>query len=153
MEDRPLLFDASEMPPSWPETPREEEPREIDADEFIDDAQVVSTTDAMQPVLFELPPRWKNEWVGMPEFVQEDLTPFKTLYVHFETRADMEAFSRLVEQTVNLTTRSIWYPKAEIGHFINKRWVDAIPSANGRSDVSEKGSDDGIETFDDGEAE
>ena len=67
---------------------------------------------------------WQREWQGMPEFNQKDLAPFKTIYVHFTCLQDMEAFSKLVNQSVSKKTRSIWYPKAEIGRIANKRYID-----------------------------
>ena len=60
----------------------------------------------------------------MPEYVSEDLSPYKSLPVHFATKEDMEAFSQLVGQPVAKTSRSIWYPQAEIGHTSDKRYVD-----------------------------
>jgi len=67
------------------------------------------------------------EWTGMPEFESNDLTPWKTLKVHFEKISDREAFGKLVGQTVTDETRSIWYPRAEIGHYADKRY--ATPEA------------------------
>lgn len=68
---------------------------------------------------------WYDEyWKGMPEFVQKDLTPLKSIYVHFETIEDMEAFAKLVGQKLTLNTRSIWYPEAEIGRYADKLFVD-----------------------------
>lgn len=66
---------------------------------------------------------WVVEWVGMPEFVQEDLTPRYSVIVHFESDEDMAAFAKLVEQTVTPNTRSLWYPEAEIGHMMDKRYA------------------------------
>lgn len=63
----------------------------------------------------------------MPEFVQNDLTPVKTIYVHFETLQDMAAFAVLVDQPITTNTRSIWYPEAEIGRFADKRYIDGSP--------------------------
>lgn len=60
----------------------------------------------------------------MPEYVSEDLTPYKSLPVHFATKEDMEAFSEFVGQPVVKTSRCIWYPQAEIGHTSDKRYVD-----------------------------
>ena len=62
-------------------------------------------------------------WVGMPEFEQEDMTAWKTLLVHFSGQSDLEAFAALVGQVVTLQTKSIWYPPAEIDHYITKRYV------------------------------
>ncbi len=78
-----------------------------------------------QVPLFDKGEWWQEHWKGMPEFVQKDLDPFKTIYVHFENREDMNAFSTLVGQKIGVDTRSIWYPEAEIGHYANKSYVDA----------------------------
>jgi len=74
--------------------------------------------------LFEMEEDWQKEWQGMPEFDQKDLTPFKTVYVHFHDLEGMQAFARFVDQPVTLDTRSIWYPKAEIGRIADKRYSD-----------------------------
>lgn len=74
--------------------------------------------------LIDIDEDWKREWQGMPEFIQKDLEPYKTIYVHFENRADTEAFSKLIEQRITFNTKSIWYPQAEIGRFADKRYID-----------------------------
>lgn len=51
------------------------------------------------------------EWQGMPEFVQRDLLPKKTLVINFANLRDMEQFAAMIGQTVNETTRSVWYPE------------------------------------------
>jgi hypothetical protein len=70
---------------------------------------------------------WEEHWKQMPEFAQEDLKPWKSIYVHFENRADMEAFEKLVGQRINLTTKFIWYPEATISRYIrtNRRYEDS----------------------------
>lgn len=68
---------------------------------------------------------WRQEWQGMPEFVQEDLTPWKSLTAHFETKEDYNKFSKLVGQRLTTKTQSIWYPEAEIGRFADKRYRNA----------------------------
>ena len=67
-----------------------------------------------QMSLLEVDEDWRRVWQGMPEFIQQDLMPIKTIYVHFETRADIEAFAALVAQPIGMNTKSIWYPEAEI---------------------------------------
>ncbi len=73
--------------------------------------------------LFDIQPAWEPLWQGMPEFVQDDLEPFKTVKVHFRDTLDQQAFSSLVGQKITEFTQSIWYPQAEIGRFADKRWV------------------------------
>jgi hypothetical protein len=67
---------------------------------------------------------WRDLWQGMPEFIQEDLAPWKSLVVHFENKADMEAFAAAIGQKIRKTTRSIWFPPAEIGRYVNKRYTN-----------------------------
>lgn len=67
-------------------------------------------------------------WAGMPEFKQEDLTAFKAVLVNFKTQADVDAFAKLVKQTVTPQTRSLWYPyeAPAVGMTTEKRY-DAKP--------------------------
>jgi len=66
-----------------------------------------------------------EHWVGMPEFEQNDLTAWKSVILHFKTKADLEKFARLLNQTITEHTRSIWYPPAEIGRYADKAYVEA----------------------------
>ena len=65
---------------------------------------------------------WKKEWAGMPEFLQEDLTSHNSIIVHFKNEEDAAEFAKLVEQTITPRTQSIWYPKAKIDKYMNKRY-------------------------------
>ena len=53
----------------------------------------------------------EKEWRegGMPEFEQEDIMGRK-LYVYFDTEEDIQAFAKLVGQTITDKTKFIWYP-------------------------------------------
>jgi hypothetical protein len=75
-----------------------------------------------QPALFDIPPDWKEVWKGMPHFYQRDLESFHAVKVHFATDEDRAKFAELVGQPIYETTRSIWYPKAEIGRMADKRF-------------------------------
>ena len=75
---------------------------------------------AGQLALFSIPPTWKKEWNGMPEFAQKDLEPFQSIKIHFRTSKDCMAFAEIIGQPITENTRSLWYPKAEIGRYANK---------------------------------
>jgi hypothetical protein len=62
-------------------------------------------------------------WRGMPAFEQRDLSPVKTIHVHFASEADVQAFATLVGQPLTMRTRYIWYPKAEIGSITDRAYV------------------------------
>jgi hypothetical protein len=69
------------------------------------------------------PPEWQKQWKGMPEFHQEDQSSWRSLIVHFRNHEDRKAFGGVVGQNVTQKTRSIWYPRAEIEHFVGKCYV------------------------------
>ena len=68
-----------------------------------------------QNLLFDIDEHlaWKEHWVGMPEYVSNDITPYKTLMVHFKSPEDYRTFENLVEQTLTDRTKFIWYPKVD----------------------------------------
>lgn len=82
-----------------------------------------TTSGALQSVIANLaeqsgivPRAWQDpsaEWVGMPDFNQDDLMPVKQLIVSFRSAEDVQAFADLLEQHVDMRTKSIWYPIAE----------------------------------------
>jgi hypothetical protein len=75
---------------------------------------------------------WQEHWGGMPDFGQNDLTPFKTIYVHFENQEHVAQFAELVGQRITPKTRYIWYPKAEKAQYADKRYVDVEDGINQR---------------------
>ena len=67
---------------------------------------------------------WKEEWVGMPEFVQEKQKPFATIIVRFETAEDLAEFSEMIKQKLTPKTKSIWHPQLVRGINAGKRYDD-----------------------------
>lgn len=82
---------------------------------------------ADQSYLFDMPPEWVDHWVGMPSFEQDDQEAAFSVKVNFRDEQDRMAFSELVGQTVSRSTRSIWYPKAEIRRYSDKRYLTDAP--------------------------
>lgn len=71
----------------------------------------------------------KSEWLkmGMPIFKQEDLMSWQSIVVHFPNEYAREQFAKLIDQKISHKTRSLWYPKADIGHFAGKSYVSSLP--------------------------
>jgi hypothetical protein len=67
---------------------------------------------------------WSDLWKGMPEFIQTDIKPYKTIIVHFKSQEDIINFSKLIKQNITKKTRSIYFPKNNISKYINKRYID-----------------------------
>lgn len=86
-----------------------------------------STGELFQPDMVTVDESWKRWWKQMPEFVQKDLEPWKTLLVHFACEDDRKAFAQLLGQRVSDDTKMLWYPKADIAKTAHKRYLDANP--------------------------
>jgi|LULI01.1.fsa_nt_gb hypothetical protein len=54
---------------------------------------------------------WKDHWKDMPEFVNKDIEPYKSIKVHFATKKDMDDFANLISQTITDQTIYIHLPK------------------------------------------
>jgi hypothetical protein len=67
---------------------------------------------------------WKEHWQGMPEFVQEDNKPFKTVIVHFRTNEDYLEFQKLIDQKLTDKTKSIWHPGLDKDANSLLRWIE-----------------------------
>lgn len=87
-------------------------------------SQETIAEDAVQLAFLDLQEPWRAEWQNMPEFSQADMTPAKTLYVHFESREDLQAFQVLLGQRIHWTTPYIWYPEKQWNRVTYKRYVD-----------------------------
>ena len=67
-----------------------------------------SKTDKPEPA----EPQAQDSWAGMPECDQPAAEPFRTLKVHFNEQAAVDAFAKLIGQNVTDKTKYVWYPKA-----------------------------------------
>ena len=67
---------------------------------------------------------WRKEWQGMPEFFQEDLTPYRVLNLRFRNEEDVQEFAKLVEQVITPKQKALWFPFAEFRRASQLRYVD-----------------------------
>jgi hypothetical protein len=54
--------------------------------------------------------KWKDEWVNMPEFVQEKQEPFAKIIIRFDNQEALDDFANLISQKLTNKTKSIWHP-------------------------------------------
>ncbi len=64
-------------------------------------------------------------WSGMPSFGQEDLMAWRTVKVHFTRQEDLDAFAKLIQQSITDKTRFVWFPEAERAVVADKQYSDA----------------------------
>ena len=75
--------------------------------------------------LFEnLEDKYSLEWKGMPEFVMEDLTPYRVINVRFRNAEDVAEFEKLMAQKITEKQKTIWFPYAEPRKAAHLRYVD-----------------------------
>lgn len=53
---------------------------------------------------------WKEEWEGMPEFVQDDAGPYRSVNIHFRNEADIQTFKETIGQDFTDKAKSVWFP-------------------------------------------
>jgi len=71
----------------------------------------------------DIPTQIDKEWQDMPEFKHKDLEPKFQLIVSFKNKEDRDKFAELIGQKITNKTQSLWYPKAKIKKYINKRYI------------------------------
>lgn len=71
-----------------------------------------------------------DEWRGMPEFVNENLSSARKIIVHFRSDEDVADFARLLGQSHRITdkTKSIWFPEEERADFKSQAYVEDDPA-------------------------
>ena len=62
------------------------------------------------------------EWQGMPEFIQEDKTAFRSVVVHFPDQQAVDDFVALVKFPLTPQTRFMWFPRSTIERYVDKRY-------------------------------
>lgn len=68
---------------------------------------------------------WEKEWVGMPEYSQNKVKKeYASIIVRFDTKEDLEDFSKLINQKLTNKTKSIYFPQIIRGINANKLYID-----------------------------
>ena len=67
---------------------------------------------------------FRDEWKNMPEYVQEDLTPFRVINVRFRNQEDVDKFQELMNQKITEKQKTIWFPYAAPRKASLFRYVD-----------------------------
>lgn len=78
----------------------------------------------MTQLFDNLDDKYSEEWKGMPEFVQEDLRPYRVINVRFKCEEDVKEFERLMSQTITPKQKTLWFPYAEPRRTAHLRYVD-----------------------------
>lgn len=66
---------------------------------------------------------WKKHWKEMPEFIQENNPPYRSVKVKFKTKEIYDSFVKLLNQNMTQRTKSIWYPEAKASDIFKYRWI------------------------------
>jgi hypothetical protein len=66
---------------------------------------------------------WKKEWKGIPEFIQNDLTSYRDIIVHFSCKDDIDKFEKAIGQRIFPQQKFIWFPLVDILATADKRYI------------------------------
>jgi len=67
----------------------------------------------------------EKEWVGMPEFIQEERKPYREIAVRFTCEKDVRKFAKRIKRTVTSKTKFIWYSKLDFkSRDVRRRYID-----------------------------
>lgn len=81
-----------------------------------------------QAILFDMATEqaedWKEEWKGMPEFVQTKQRPYAQIIVRFDSEEDLQGFAKLIGQKLTRRTKSIWHPQIKRGLHTRQRYYE-----------------------------
>jgi hypothetical protein len=72
----------------------------------------------------DLEESFREEWKNMPEYVQEDLTPYRVINVRFRNAEDVAEFERLMAQKITEKQKTLWFPFAEPRRASMYRYAD-----------------------------
>lgn len=53
-------------------------------------------------------------WKGMPEYIHEDKTAYRSIIIHFKDEKAVQAFTKKIGRKITPKTRYLWYPEIEI---------------------------------------
>jgi hypothetical protein len=76
--------------------------------------------------LFDVEQDWRKLWRGMPEYDHEDLMPWHTIDVRVASAADRGKLADKLSQPLTENTRSVWHPRAEIGHYADRHYSSSV---------------------------
>jgi len=68
-------------------------------------------------------PIWKQEWLNMPEFVQEKQKPYAQIILRVESKRDLQKLELLLGQKFTTKTKSAWYPARSHWGLESKKWT------------------------------
>jgi hypothetical protein len=78
-----------------------------------------------QDALFDLPPDWRLDWWGMPEFTMGDATPQYRVTINFLTLEDLREFSARLGVPLTPKSDSAWFPAQRLDEPKEWKYVDA----------------------------
>jgi len=67
----------------------------------------------------------KTEWEGLPEYISDDLTAYRSIIIHFANEEGIKKFAKLIKQNITNKTKYLHYPKCKRENFSDKIYDEA----------------------------
>jgi hypothetical protein len=68
--------------------------------------------------------KWRQYWLGMPEYVQENKEHFRTVHIKFRKKEHYDDFCNRIGQEMTEKTKAIWHPELKVTRNLLLRWVE-----------------------------
>lgn len=95
--------------------------KELEPITLFDDEPIVPQTESEAWDHFN----WEKNWKGMPSYQSDDLEAVKKLIVNFSSEEDFNEFcKKLGFKSVQMTTKTTFYPERAPSNLSVLRWVD-----------------------------
>lgn len=74
--------------------------------------------------LIETKSFYEEQWVGMPEFIQEKKEPYTKIIIRVDNESNLDELSKLLGQKLTPKTKSIWFPfKSHFRETKQPKWI------------------------------
>jgi hypothetical protein len=68
--------------------------------------------------------KWKDHWIDMPAYEQNEAPAFRTIHVHFRDEENYQKFAKIIGQELTAKSNSTWHPRLNVTKNMLLRWVD-----------------------------
>jgi hypothetical protein len=68
--------------------------------------------------------KWRQYWLGMPDYKQDSKDTFRTVHIKFRSPEHYAEFSKLIGQDMTEKTKAIWHPELKATKNMLLRWVE-----------------------------
>lgn len=110
VDNRAALFDSTQEPLDY-------------VDPKLVAPVATGSTGALDLDIDDVNAKWREHWVNMPEYIQEDNPTHRTITMKFRSKEDYDDFAKRIDQKITDKSKAIWHPALSVVANRYMRWV------------------------------